>query len=160
LSTSFNIEAKPPGLSLLRFFYITGVAFYCLSVLIFHRYTEVSLLSNRIGPLWGTLVYVALFLIPLYIFLDLKKPNVRVFWVILLYHLLFIANTVISIINLALKNVSISPIIEIVEKPELYVSTAGDSFTWTKLTVHILSMLVGLVIIIYVMSVKHVFLKK
>ena len=147
----------PSGIRMLQIFYLVGALFYAFSIVTFYNYIQISLFGRPVGQLWSNVINLLLSVIPFYFYIDLHGPNRRVLYSMYIYHVIFIVNAVVSIFKLFNENFFMAPIMQIVEKTDYFSSGIEPGAISAKVALHLLSILVGIIIISYLLRKKNFF---
>lgn len=157
-----DAKGSPVGIAILRVFYLLNALLCAATVLIFYKAVGVMVLGltmPKIPEIVAKLVFIAF---PLYIYLDLKIPNPRVFFTIQIYHCFFIINNVSAISYILWKTpVIIAPLVQMVSKDVWIIGAPGSmGYTTIHLVIHCLGLLIGLAILFYISRVRNTFFQK
>jgi len=143
----------------LRYFYLIGSIFYAFSIIAFERFTQVSVFNIRQGIAVNSLINASLIAFPLSFYFGLPKLTLRVFYMICGYHIFFMVNSAIVILNSLFLDFDVKPIIQIVEKSDLHLPPTPVTSEYHVIAIHIFSIIIGLIIIAYLQRKKYFFHK-
>lgn len=138
----------PFGIALIRYIYMADSTLYMLSLMIF--YNKVMVLGTVISGVWSGVVRILITAMPLSLYFGMARPKPTVLYGALLFHIFFVVNSLLSLFR---GKIFLDPIIQMV-------GMVGPSYvSMREATVLVISIIIGLVILVYLFLQRQYFLK-
>ncbi len=139
-------QTLPTGIKLVSYIYLVNAVFYIFSLVLF--YNTIVILGSEAGKLASTLVRFIFILVPLYLYLRLKKLKPDAWFLAVYFQVFFIINSALTLLE---HNGYFHAIIRIAGRYSLVV------YSRSEISVLFLSTILNALILLYLLRNRKLF---
>lgn len=158
-----DLGKLPTGLVIIKYAYAFIALICAFSAVFLTPYTKVSYCGIALDNFPSILINSVLVILPLILYFGFSRPTVTIWYIAFLYHIFFIGNSFLTVLSLSFPKSAITPLLEISGKSTFISYSLSDPLP--ALAMHLfsifnLTMLTGIIIILYLWQKKEYFMPK